>query len=74
MNKPDNKWTKIWNCEDGLEAQLIKNLLEIENIPVRLGNVNSNNLFPDTAISLVEIFVPGEYAEKAKELIEEDFE
>jgi len=74
MNHQKNKWVKIWSCEDGMEAQLIKNLLQVENIPVRMGNVNSNNLFPDTAISLVEIFVPEDYAEKAKELIEEDFE
>jgi len=74
MKNQQSKWVKIWSCEDGLEAQLIKNLLEIENIPVRLGNVNSNNLFPDTAISEVEIYVPEEYAEKAKKLIEEHFE
>ena len=67
-------WTKIWSCEDGMEAQLIKNLLEIENIPVQLANVNSNQLFPDTGIAEVKILVPEESAQKAKELIEMNFE
>jgi len=73
-NNQDHKWVIIWSCEDGMEAQLIKNLLEIENIPVKLGNINSNNLFPDTGISKVKIYVPDDYAENGKKIIEENFE
>ncbi len=68
------EWIKVWSCEDGMEAQLIKNLLEVENIPVQLSNVNSNSLFPDTPIADVDILVPKEYADKAKELIEKNFD
>ncbi len=74
MNNQDVKWTKIYSCDDGIKAQLIKNLMEIENIPVRLLNVNSNNIFPDSYIAEVDIYVPEEYVEQAKKLIEENFE
>ncbi len=70
----NTEWIKIWSCEDGMEAQLIKNLLEIENIPVQLINVNSNNLFPDSTIADVDILTPKEFADKAKELIENNFD
>ncbi len=74
MNNQDVKWTKIYSCDDGIKAQLIKNLMEIENIPVRLLNVNSNNIFPDSYIAEVDIYVLEEYVEQAKKLIEENFE
>jgi hypothetical protein len=75
MNKEETyNWKKIWRCEDGLEAQLIKNLFEIENIPVKLLNVNSNNIFPDTGIADVTVLVPDEFSEKALQLIKENFE
>jgi hypothetical protein len=67
-------WQEIWTCEDGLEAQLIKNLLELEEIPVKLLNVNSNNIFPDSSIAEVSVLVPGDYSEKALLLIQENFE
>ncbi len=68
------QWQKIWSCEDGMEAQLIKNLLEINDIPVKLMNVNSNNIFPDTGIAEVDIYVPEELADNSKKIIEENFE
>jgi len=69
----NKKWIKIFSCEDGMEAQLIKNLFEIEQIPVQLTNINTNNIFPDTGIAEVEIYVPEAYSKKAKKLIEEHF-
>ncbi len=74
MNNQDVKWTKVYSCDDGIEAQLIKNLMEIENIPVRLLNINSNNIFPDSSIAEIDIYVPEEYVEQAEILIEENFE
>lgn len=76
MTNKDNtyNWKKVWSCEDGMEAQLIKNLMEINDIPVNLMNVNSNSMFPDSSIAEVDIYVPEEYVNKAKELIEQDFE
>ncbi len=67
-------WTKVWISEDGMEAQLIKNLLEIEEIPYQLRNINSNNLFPDTGIASVDVYVPEEMKEKALKMIKENFE
>jgi len=74
MNNQEIKWTKIHSCEDGMEAQLIRNLMEIEEIPVRLLNVNSNNIFPDSSIAEVDIYVPEEYIDQAEKLIVENFE
>jgi len=74
MNNQDYNWQKIWSSGDGMEAQLIRNLLESEEIPVKLMNVNSNNIFPDTGIAEVDIYVPEEFKEKALQLIEENFE
>ncbi len=75
MNNQENiNWKKIWVSEDGMEAQLIKNLLEIEGIPFQLRNVNSNNLFPETGIATVDIFVPDNYEEQAKKIVSENFE
>ncbi len=75
MNNQENiNWKKIWVSEDGMEAQLIKNLLEIEGIPFQLRNVNSNNLFPETGIATVDIFVPDNYEEQAKKIVNENFE
>ena len=74
MNNQEIKWTKIHSCEDGMEAQLIRNLMEIEDIPVRLLNVNSNNIFPDTGIAEVDIYVLEEYIDQAEKLIVENFE
>jgi len=73
MNNQEINWVKIHSCEDGMEAQLIKNLMEIEDIPVRLLNVNSNNIFPDSSIAEVDIYVPEEYVAQAEKLIEENF-
>ncbi len=73
-NQEQNKeWIQVWSCEDGMEAQLIKNLMEINNIPVNLLNVNSNNMFPDSPIAEVTVTVPEAEAAKAKKLIEENF-
>ena len=69
----NHKWIQVWHCEDGMEAQLIKNLMEINNIPVNLLNVNSNNMFPDSSIAEVTVTVPEAEATKAKKLIEENF-
>ncbi len=67
-------WQQIYSCEDGMEAQLIKNLLEINTIPVHLQNVNSNAMFPDSSIAEVTVWVPEEHVKTAKKLIEENFE
>jgi len=72
-NKTYN-WQKIWSCEDGMEAQLIKNLLEIKDIPVKLYNVNTNSIFPDTGVAEVDILVPHDQAERATGLIKEHFD
>jgi len=74
MNNQEINWVKIHSYEDGMEAQLIKNLMEIEDIPVRLLNVNSNNIFPDSNIAEVDIYVPEEYIDQAEKLIDENFE
>jgi len=73
QNQQNISWTKVWVSEDGMEAQLIKNLLEIENIPYQLKNENTNSLFPDTGIVTVDIFVPQDKAEEVKKMIEENF-
>ncbi len=76
MNNQDKtvNWQQVYSCSDGMEAQLIKNLMEINDIPVLLKNVISNAMFPDTGISEVTVWVPEEYVETAKKLIEENFE
>ncbi len=74
QNQEKINWTKVWISEDGMEAQLIKNLLEIENIPYQLKNENTNSLFPDTGIVTVDIYVPEENAEKVKQMIKENFD
>ncbi len=74
QNQEKINWTKVWISEDGMEAQLIRNLLEIENIPYQLRNENTNNLFPDTGIVTVDIYVPEEKAEKVKQMIKENFD
>ncbi len=67
-------WQQVYSCDDGMEAQLVKNLLEINEIPVNLQNVNSNAMFPDSSIAEVTVWVPEEQVETAKKLIEENFE
>ena len=67
-------WQQVYSCDDGMEAQLVKNLLEINEIPVNLQNVNSNAMFPDSSIAEVTVWVPEEEVETAKKLIEENFE
>jgi hypothetical protein len=62
-------WVKIKMCKNEIDAQLIKNMLERKNIPVRL--FNTNNPYPG-AID-IEISVPEELAEKAVKLIKENF-
>jgi len=76
MNKQDEKynWQQVYSCDDGMEAQLVKNLLEINNIPVNLQNVNSNAMFPDSSIAEVTVWVPEADVETAKKLIKENFE
>lgn len=76
MNKQDEKynWQQVYSCDDGMEAQLVKNLLEINNIPVNLQNVNSNAMFPDSSIAEVTVWVPEADVETAQKLIKENFE
>ncbi len=76
MNDQDKiiNWQQIYICPDGMEAQLVKNLLEINEIPVQLKNVIANAIFPDTSIAEVTVWVPEEFAKTAKRLIEENFE
>ena len=76
MNNQDEKynWQQVYSCDDGMEAQLVKNLLEINNIPVNLQNVNSNAMFPDSSIAEVTVWVPEADVETAKKLIKENFE
>ena len=73
-NEKKINWKKIRICEDGLEAQLLRNLMEINNIPVRLLNVNSNNLFPDSSIADVVVEVPDTYFDEAEKIIVENFD
>ncbi len=76
MNNQESaiNWQQVYSCTDGMEAQLVKNLMEINDIPVLLKNVIANAMFPDTNIAEVSIWVPKEYIENAKKLIEENFE
>jgi len=67
-------WKQLRVCEDGMEAQLIRNLLEINDIPVQLFNVNSNSLFPDTSLINVIVKVPESFLEKAQDLLKENFD
>ncbi len=66
-------WQQIYSCRDGIEAQLVKNLMEINEIPVNLKNVISNAMFPDSSIAEVTVWVPETYAETAKKLIKKNF-
>ncbi len=72
--EPVIKWQQVYSCSDGMEAQLVKNLMEINDIPVQLQNVIANAMFPDTSVADVRIWVPEEHVETAKKLIEENFE
>jgi len=76
MNNQDKKynWLQVYSCRDGMEAQLVKNLMEINDIPVKLNNVIANAMFPDSSIAEVTIWVPKEHVESAKKLIEKNFE
>ena len=67
-------WKKIRACGDGLEAQLLRNLMEINDIPVRLLNVDANNLFPDSYIADVVVEVPETYFDEAEKIIVENFD
>ena len=76
MSNQDEKynWQQVYSCRDGMEAQLVKNLMEINEIPVKLNNVISNAMFPDSSIAEVTVWVPEVDVETAKKLIEENFE
>ena len=76
MSNQDEKynWQQVYSCRDGMEAQLVKNLMEINEIPVQLQNVIANAMFPDTSVADVRIWVPEEHVETAKKLIKENFE
>jgi len=64
-------WISVRKCNDNFEAEMIKGILENENIPVILFNANSNSLFPDSSLIQVEVKVPEEYESAAKKIVEE---
>ena len=76
MNNQEQKiqWQQVYSCRDGMEAQLVKNLMEINEIPVKLNNVIANAMFPDSSIAEVTVWVPEADVETAQKLIEENFE
>ena len=68
------KWKQVKVCVDSMEAQLIRGLLESENVPVRLENFNMQELFPGTGFNKIKLYVPQEYVEKAEKLINTFYE
>jgi len=65
------KWTTVKVCAHSFDAQMIRSILESEEIPVRMLNVTINNIFPDTGIADIKIQVPEEVEEQAKVIIAE---
>ena len=66
------KWIKIKEAQGIVKAQIIKGLLEASGIPVKLKHETAAVLFGITmnGIGKVEILVPREYENLAKNLIE----
>ncbi len=62
-------WKELKICMDSMEAQLIKNLLESEGIPVQMDNMNMHDLLPGVGLINIKIYVPEEDFEKAEELV-----
>ncbi len=65
------KWTTVKVCAHSFDAQMIRSILESEEIPVKMLNENMNNIFPDTGIVDIKIQVPENEQEKALLIIEE---
>ncbi len=65
------KWITVKVCAHSFDAQMIRSILESEEIPVRMLNVTINNIFPDTGIADIKIQVPEETEEQAKLIIDE---
>jgi hypothetical protein len=67
----DNNWKTVKVCAHSFDAQMIRSILESEEIPVKMLNENMNNIFPDAGIVDIKIQVPADAEEKARIIIEE---
>jgi len=67
----ENKWITVKMCAHTFDAQMIRSILESEEIPVKMLNENMNNIFPDAGIVDIKIQVPEDAQEKAKLIIDE---
>jgi len=67
-------WKQIKICMDSMEAQLIRGLLESENIPVQMENVNMHDLLPGAGLINIKLLVPEKEFDKAEELIQTFYE
>jgi acetone carboxylase gamma subunit len=67
----NKKWKTVKICAHTFEAQMIRSILESEEIPVRMLNENMNNIFPDAGIVDIKIQVLEETMEKANIIVKE---
>ncbi len=67
-------WKELKICMDSMEAQLIRGLLESEDIPVQMDNINMHDLLPGVGLINIKILVPEEYFEKAEKLVREFYD
>ena len=67
-----SKWTSIIKVQGDLQAELIRGLLEAQEITVLLSREGAGRAFGFTVGPLgeVEIMVPEEFAQEAKSIIE----
>jgi hypothetical protein len=70
----DQAWVTVLWCDGMLDAQLVKGKLESEDIPVLLKYEAVGHIYGLTrgGLGRVEIRVPKEYEEQAREALEED--
>lgn len=61
-------WQKIYTTTSFAQANIIKGMLEENDIPVQIVNKQDSNLFTGN----IELHIPAEYTTVAKELLKED--
>ena len=67
----EKQWITVKECANTFDAQMIRSILESEEIPVRMLNENMNNLYPNTGLITIELQVQENNKEVAAKIINE---
>ena len=67
----EKQWITVKECANAFDAQMIRSILESEEIPVRMLNENMNNLYPNTGLITIELQVQENNKEVAAKIINE---